>query len=359
MDTDKQTLLVCYNLIRYWPWEVVVVRRLCMVLALALCCGAASAAVKVEQKKVRAAGKAFSVRVVSAPLDSYRMKVALAGGRVGATESLPAIAKRAGAAAAINGCFFDAYSKDPVKPPYHNIMIDGEIVHIGNTGTTLGFDASGNYRMDQAKFLIRGKNTGLKWYAYFVNHRGRAVMYTKRWVGSNAPSDGMQVVVRSGIVESIGGGPNSIPADGFVLCFGGGEAYQSGRLRTGGECTFRSEITASDSAFWSTCRDAIGCGPRLVRNGQVRVNPTAEGFSSYKILSMSGARSAIGVTHDRRVLFVTCTATVQQLGQVMKALGAVDAMNLDGGASAGLYANGRTLQTPGRLISNAVVLVKR
>lgn len=329
-----------------------------VLLVLTSTCWAAGG-VSFQQKKVNAAGRSFSARVVTAPLDAYRVKVALAQGRIGATEPLTAIARRAGAIAAINGCFFDAYTKDAVKAPYHNIMIDGEIAHIGNTGTTLGFDDFGNYRMDQAKFLIRGENTGLNWYTYFVNHRGRAVMYTKRWVGVNAPADGTQVVVRSGSVELIDGGKHAIPPDGFVLCFGGGEAYQAGRFRVGAPCTFRQEITASDSQFWTTCRDAIGCGPQLVRNGQVCFNPAAEGFSSYKILSMSGARSAIGVTSDRRVLLVTCTATVQQLAHIMKALGAVDAMNLDGGASSGLYANGRTIQSPGRMISNAVVVVKR
>lgn len=335
-------------------------RRLGFALVfVALAAASWAGSVTVEQKRVSAAGKSFSVRVVTAPLDTYRIKVALAQGRVGATESLAGIAKRAGALAAINGCFFDAYTKDSVKAPYHNIMIDGVIEHIGNTGTTLGFDANGDYRMDQAKFLIRGENKGLNWYTYFVNHRGRAVMYTKRWVGSNVPPDGTQVVVRSGSVQTIEGGAHPIPSDGFVLCFGGGESYQAGRLKTGQTCSFRNEIAASDPTFWPNCRDAIGCGPQLVRNGQVCVNPTAEGFSSYKILSMCGARSAIGITQERRIMFVTCTATVQQLGSIMKALGAVDAMNLDGGASAGLYANGRTIQSPGRLISNAVVLVKR
>jgi len=67
-----------------------------------------AAGLSCEVKRVSVGGKAFSARVVRVPLSSYRVKVALAGGRVGATESLSAIAKRDGAAAAINGCFFDA-----------------------------------------------------------------------------------------------------------------------------------------------------------------------------------------------------------------------------------------------------------
>jgi len=47
---------------------------------------------------------------------------------------------------------------------------------------------------------------------------------------------------------------------------------------------------------------------------------------------------------------------VGQGADLTKALGAYNAMNLDGGASCGLYANGKTLQSPGRLASNAVVV---
>lgn len=40
----------------------------------------------------------------------------------------------------------------------------------------------------------------------------------------------------------------------------------------------------------------------------------------------------------------------------MKKAGAYQAMNLDGGASSGLYYNGKYLTTPGRKISNALVV---
>lgn len=107
-------------------------------------------------------------------------------------------------------------------------------------------------------------------------------------------------------------------------------------------------------------QEAVGCGPRLVADGAVSYDPAGEGFSSPKILSSAGARSAVGVTRDRTLLLVTCGgATVRQLAEIMKALGAWDAMNLDGGASSGLWAQGRLLTRPGRPISNALVFVKR
>lgn len=99
-------------------------------------------------------------------------------------------------------------------------------------------------------------------------------------------------------------------------------------------------------------QEAIQVGPRLVTKGAVTVDPIAEGFSSHKILSSPGARSAIGILPNRQLIFVTTAgATVQQLASVMKQLGAVDAMNSDGGASSGLYANGKYMTTPGRDIA--------
>lgn len=102
---------------------------------------------------------------------------------------------------------------------------------------------------------------------------------------------------------------------------------------------------------------AIQAGPRLVKDGAVDVNVVEEGFRDPKILTGGGARSAIGITKNHELLFVTSSgATIPQLAEIMKQAGAVQAMNLDGGASSGLYYNGKYLTTPGRKISNALIV---
>ncbi|WP_052130262.1 phosphodiester glycosidase family protein [Ureibacillus sinduriensis] len=104
-------------------------------------------------------------------------------------------------------------------------------------------------------------------------------------------------------------------------------------------------------------QEAIQIGPRLITNGQVSLNPLSEGFTSHKILSSPGARSAIGILKNRQLIFVTTSgATVEHLASIMKQLGAIDAINLDGGASSGLYANGKYLTTPGRNIAVALIV---
>lgn len=102
---------------------------------------------------------------------------------------------------------------------------------------------------------------------------------------------------------------------------------------------------------------ALQAGPRLVTNGKVSLNIKAEGFKDPKILTGGGARSALGITRDHKLILLTTSgATIPQLAQIMKQAGAYQAMNLDGGASSGLYYNGSYLTTPGRQISNAIIV---
>jgi len=344
--------------------------RWMLVGILALACSAGwCGGLIVETKSVSAAGRSFAVRVVEAPLSKFRVKVGLARDRVCATEPLAAIAKRNGASAAINGCFFNAYTSDPIKPPYHHLITGGKVVHCGNTGTTIGFDSEGNYRMDQIKISLRGGTDGKStypnnWYSYFINHPVEnpttAIIYDSSYAAKYTPKAGSQVVVRGGTVRSTCNGSTQIPTDGCVLLFGGRESNQARRFAAGKSCEWKPQIQAEDPEFWSNVKEALGCGPRLMKNGQIAYDPESEGFSHPKIITNSGARSAVGVTKDGVLLLVTCSgATVRQLASVMKALGAYDAMNLDGGASSSLWANGKYLTAPGRNIGNALLVVRK
>ena len=51
--------------------------------------------------------------------------------------------------------------------------------------------------------------------------------------------------------------------------------------------------------------------------------------------------------------------SIVDLARLMRVLGAHDAMNLDGGASSGLWVEGRYVTAPGRDVSHAVVIVRR
>lgn len=96
--------------------------------------------------------------------------------------------------------------------------------------------------------------------------------------------------------------------------------------------------------FWNPT-DAIGGGPRIVENGKdvAVVNYWAEVFDAGGTAGLSRQpRTAIGVTEDNRLILIVCDGrnmrgscgmTLSELAAKMISLGAVDAMNLDGGGS--------------------------
>jgi exopolysaccharide biosynthesis protein len=171
----------------------------------------------------------------------------------------------------------------------------------------------------------------------------------------------MTVVVRHNSAVRVVEGDVAIPKDGFVINFRGDSGPQAALFPLGAIVSYTvSRKSEHNEDAWQDVQEAVGAGPRLLTDGAVTYAPEAEGFSSPKILSLGGLRSAIGVTRDGKVLLVTVSGpTMAQLAQVMLKLGAVHAMNLDGGASSGLYCKGSMLTTPGRELSNALVFVKK
>ncbi|MBU3741787.1 MAG: phosphodiester glycosidase family protein [Candidatus Kapabacteria bacterium] len=90
------------------------------------------------------------------------------------------------------------------------------------------------------------------------------------------------------------------------------------------------------------------CGtPRLVRNGVAQHEAEAEGSTGRRFIMHNLARTAIGTDRSGNKLIIaaieptmssdqTMGASLRQVAEVMKLLGAYQAMNLDGGGSAGM-----------------------
>jgi exopolysaccharide biosynthesis protein len=360
------------------------------------CCGAhASEAVTLERRTVDVDGATLNVDVVTARLDAIDVKVGLAGGRVGAVEDLDKIARGEGAIAAINGTFFEAYSRREIKSPHHTIITGGTVVHIGGIGTTIAFPSSGDLRTARVKYSIEGSINGSwrypqRWFAYWLNRYPTAdtiTIFTRCWGEATGLADGIQVVVEGsaapdgatgsvlarpdkaarsegtlhaevgGIVKRIATGSQRIPKDGFVIYFRNRYHILHQKFAVGDRVEYRIVRRYPPDAYWDSVDEALEAGPLLVRSGRICLNPEAEGFSSAKILSLSGARSAVGRTADGRLLLATTSGTVRQLAAVMKRLGAEDALNLDGGASSCLWYRGKYVVAPGRKISSALLLL--
>ena len=99
--------------------------------------------------------------------------------------------------------------------------------------------------------------------------------------------------------------------------------------------------------------DALGAGPALVSDGQVRVRINEEVFFGSAIPN-THPRTAAGIRGDGTLLLVVVDGRqpvsrgvdLEQLAALLVDLGAEEALNLDGGGSSSLFVNGTLLNRP-------------
>jgi exopolysaccharide biosynthesis protein len=326
----------------------------------------AAGTIQSATRTVKAAGHSYTVHTVHIPKGTP-VSVGLAQRQVGQTAALSSIVQSYHAEAAINGAFFNAYGGPP--DPYGTIMIRGQIAHIGRYGTTIGFRKDGSAVMDTLRPSLTGKvtskdGTTRSWYATFVNRTpdsgsNTSILFTSDRGARVGFSGGIAVTVSGGLVVRNELNANaSIPKEGYVIVFNGTEKGMAQRFTPGSRVEWSMSYTnaAGKTLDWSDIQTAVGAGPRLVADGKVTLDAKAEGFADQKILTASAARSGIAIMPDGSILLATVNgATMAQWAAVMKAIGAKQAMNLDGGASSGMYASGKMLTPPGRLLSNALI----
>ena len=112
--------------------------------------------------------------------------------------------------------------------------------------------------------------------------------------------------------------------------------------------------------LWRGYRFALVAGPRLLQQGVVVVSPESDGFRDPRVLGYA-RRSAVGITTHNKLLLVVVRNKVSltRLAHIMVHLGAVDALNLDGGTSSGLYYGGRLRIAGRRAVPSALVVTVR
>jgi hypothetical protein len=107
---------------------------------------------------------------------------------------------------------------------------------------------------------------------------------------------------------------------------------------------------------WQSYRAALAAGPLLVWDGFAKPAPGGEGFGDPHVFASAAPRSALGITRSNKLLLVTTArgTSLGKLARAMRDLGAVYAVNLDGGSSVGLWYRGRALTAPRRNLTNVL-----
>ena len=101
-------------------------------------------------------------------------------------------------------------------------------------------------------------------------------------------------------------------------------------------------------------KTAIGGGPVLLQNGEIKITNDEELKFAGKAINDKHPRTAMGYTKDDKLIILVIEgrnkeaggATLIQEAQILKDLGCIEALNLDGGGSSCLLVNGKETIKP-------------
>ena len=268
------------------------------------------------------------------------------GDKLASRTKISNIAQRENAIAAINGGYF----KPQTGVPLGTLMINKKVY----TGpiydrVAMGiFDDGYGMARVQLKAKVETNIGGLK--IDNINQprmlSTHILVYTPEW-GSTAPSCpkyGKAIAIEDGKLIATSYGALEIPKDGFVI--------------VGPEKDLNTIVNAKKFSLnikmnpeWKGVNHIISGGPYLVKGGEIYVDMSAQ-----KLAAIGGRnpRTAIGYTKDNHLIMLTADGregssvglTLMELAHLMKELGCVNAMNLDGGGSTVMYVQGQIVNRP-------------
>ncbi|MDY6783063.1 MAG: phosphodiester glycosidase family protein [Cyanobacteriota bacterium] len=258
------------------------------------------------------------------------------------------------AVAAINGGFFNRNTKQPLGVIRRDQRwFSGPILNRG----AIAWNDSGNIKIDRLRLEETAvTSTGQRIPVIYLNsgyvQRGVS-RYTSEWGSTYTPltDDETLALVQNNIVTyQYPGGENGkmsfpIPPDGYLLTIRA-NSISPNTLAVGTQVSMESQTFPADFANYP---QIMGAGPLLLKNRQIVLNAADEKFSA-AFNQQSAPRSIIATRSSGTILLATVHnppnrrgPTLAELAQLVQRLGAVDALNLDGGSSTSLYLGGHLI----------------
>jgi large repetitive protein len=318
----------------------------------------------------------------------------LGDGRVYGLAATPTIAKfvssglNARPLAAINGDFYAIARGNYQGDPLGLQIVEGEIVSAPSNRGCVWFDATGqpNMGLVESKFRVLWPDgqgdtpVGLN----EPRGDGAAVLFTPsmahnprdvaKYEFSTRTTDGKELLLepveenawhplqvgktyRARVASIRAGGNSPITKKSVILSLGPKLHEKVPALKIGDTLTIKLETTPDLSGT----RNAIGGGERLLADGKVATDGKSKDRHPRSIIGWNKEHLCLVVV-DGRAPKVAIGMTYLELANLALSLGCKEALNLDGGGSSTLWADGKVLNTPSdgttRLVANALVLVE-
>ena len=270
------------------------------------------------------------------------------------TAPLSTIAQRWQAAAAINGGYFNRNNQLPLGAVRQdNRWVSGPILNRGAIAWNQSGDVIvGRLSLQETVTTAAGAQIPVVLFNTGYVKAGLA-RYTSDWGSTytNIIDNEVLITVQNDrVVSQRPSGPQGqttipIPTNGYVLV---ARSYNTAVNALPVGTTLRHDVRTVPDAF-NQYSQIVGAGPLLVQNRQIVLNAQAEQFTD-AFIRQAAARSAIAKMSDGNLAIVAVHnrvggfgPTLGEMAQIMQQLGAVDALNLDGGSSTSLYLGGQLL----------------
>ncbi len=308
--------------------------------------------------------------VLRADVADYRITfdVTLAGPTLGYRATVPEMARANRAIAAVNGDF----SYRTIGRPIHAFAQDGTFVQSAGPGGASFAVAKTERRVfagaPRQEMTATDAQTGVTWRIDRWNHGAPDIGEISAFTPAGGsletpPTDSCSLhLTPSGAARPLRQAPGFeqrfsldrhackedavTVGDGMVLTTVAGTDEATELMSIGVGTT----ITVRWSLGWRNTYDVMGADRMLVRHGAVAVSPSC---STY--LCQPQPRTALGATKDGTLLFVvvdgrqpgySLSLSMIGLARLMRRLGAVTAVNLDGGGASTMVVNGQVVNRP-------------
>lgn len=206
----------------------------------------------------------------------------------------------------------------------------------------------------------------LPWQDVTCHAANDLVLFTGEFGAPLPTGPGTQVVLDAGgRVVSAGSRGGTVPARGTVLQgIGSAADWLTAHARTGQRIGVETAIrdTAGKRVKLGRSDSIVSAAPTLVSHGRTSIDAATEGVVDPKDLSFGYAwanvrqpRTMAGVDVKGRLILAVVDGrrtggsegfTLQEAASFMRSLGAVDALNLDGGGSTAMAVNGALVNHP-------------